>query len=272
MENYNYKTTNNELSLLEIINFFEESWKKILLGGVVGGALCASYSFQSPNIFEATANIQISKLASPDNLATSSFIEKFKIPTFYSNKNFIACEVENIDNPGLFLAKNINVTLDKSATIISLTLKGKSRELLKKCIESIVTEARQNQENLLKPIIEKNTNRLVILQKKLESSEKFRNLVQLKLNNFDSSESKSLITYLILLINLNNGNDLELQITDLKSLLYELQVNSIFLTAPIYISEMYRNHTLITLGGSIAGIIFIIFFLMIRKAWLNMLN
>lgn len=271
MKNDNYKTTNNELYLLEIINFFEGSWKKILLGGVVGGALCASYSFQSPNIFEATANIQISKIANPDILATSSLIENFKIPSFYSNKTFIACNVENIDNPGLFLTKNINITLDKSATTIRLTFKGKSTEHLKECLESIVTEARQNQENLLKPIIEKNTNRLVILQKKLESSEKLRNFKELKLNNFDSSESKSLIADLILLINLNNMNELELQITDLKSLLYELKTNSVFLSTPIYISEIYRNHTLITLGGSIAGIILIIFFLMIRKVWSNML-
>ncbi len=154
MKDNDYEITNDEISLLEIVDFFKEGWKKILLGGVVGGTLSAGYALLLPNIYQATANIQVAKIANVDVEAPSVLVEKMKIPTYYSSNTFVSCKVENLADPGRVLANGLNPSLAKNAPIISIKYNGRTAEDAKKCLESVLVNIRKNQDEIATPILE----------------------------------------------------------------------------------------------------------------------
>jgi uncharacterized protein involved in exopolysaccharide biosynthesis len=82
MNNQSIENIEDEISLIGIIDFFKEGWKTIVLGGVLGGAIGVSNTLLSPSIYQATAYIQVAKLANADVEAPNILLEKLKMPMY----------------------------------------------------------------------------------------------------------------------------------------------------------------------------------------------
>ena len=275
MKDYNYEIANDEISLLEIVDFFKDSWKKILLGGVVGGTLGAGYALIAPSIYQATANIQVAKVANADVEVPATLVEKMKMPTYYSSNTFIECKAENSAEPGKAIANGLNPTLAKNAPIITIKYKEKSAEDAKKCLESVLADVRKNQDEIATPILQTKKNQLANLKQKLEAAEQILKALPSKKPNFDFSDPKFSASTLLLATTLSKENevkDLRTQINDLEIALAEPQTKSASLTAPIYAPNLRvePKRTLITLGSGIASGVLVIIFLLGRKTWSNL--
>ena len=275
MKDNDYEIANDEISLLEIVDFFKDSWKKILLGGVVGGTLGAGYALIAPSIYQATANIQVAKVANADVEAPATLVEKMKMPTYYSSNTFIECKVENKAEPGKAIANGLNPTLAKNAPIITIKYKEKSAEDAKKCLESVLADVRKNQDEIATPILQTKKNQLANLKQKLEAAEQILKALPPKKRNFDFPDSKFSASALLWATTLSKENevkDLLTQINDLEIALAEPQTKSAYLTTPIYAPNfpIEPKRTLITLGSGIAGIMLVIVFLLGRKTSANL--
>lgn len=278
MKNNDYEIVNDQISLLEIVDFFKESWKKILLGGVISGTLGAGYALITPSIYQATANIQGAKVANADVEAPATLIEKMKMPTYYSSNTFIECKVENSYEPGKAIANGLNPTLTKNASIITIRYKEKSAEDAKKCLESVLADIRKNQDEIATSILQTKKNQLANLKQKLETGEKLLKTLNSKKLDFDFSEPKFSASTLLLATTLSKENevkDLSLQIRDLEMSLAEPQTKSASFIVPVYAPNLRiePKRTLITLGSGIAGGALIIIFLLGKKRFvLNFRN
>jgi uncharacterized protein involved in exopolysaccharide biosynthesis len=274
MNNQSIENLEDEISLLDIVDFFRESWKQILVSGIVGGTLGVGYALISPSIYQATANIQVSKVAGSDVETPSVLIEKLKMPMYYTQSTFTACNVMDRSEPGDAIAKGIKPTLSKNTPIISITYKEKSTEDAKKCLEGVLSDIRTNQNILAKPILETKNNQLANLKQKLESAEKISKILSTKNPNFDFSDSQFSASTLLLVTTLNKENevkDLRAKIGDLEIALAEPQTKEASLSTPIYApsARVEPNRSRIVLLGGIVGGVLAIAYLLGRRVWLK---
>jgi uncharacterized protein involved in exopolysaccharide biosynthesis len=274
MNNQSIENLEDEISLLYIVDFFRESWKQILVSGIVGGTLGVGYALISPSIYQATANITVAKVAGSDVETPSVLVEKLKMPMYYTQSTFTACNVMDRSEPGDAIAKGLKPTLLKNAQMISITYKEKSTEDAKKCLEGVLSDIRTNQNILAKPILENKNNQLTNLKQKLESAEKFLKILRTKNPNFDFSDSKFSASTLLLATTLNIENevkDLRTKMGDLEIALAEPQTKEASLTTPIYTPSAHvePKRTMIVLLGGIVGGVLAIAYLLGRRVWLK---
>jgi uncharacterized protein involved in exopolysaccharide biosynthesis len=259
----------DEISLKDIIDFLAESWKTIVLVGVVGGLLGLGYGLIAPAKYQAIANIQVAKVAGVDVEAPAVLIEKLKMPMYYSQNTYVACNVMDKLESGEVIAKTLKPTLAKSAPIITISYREESREDAQKCLESVLDDVRSNQSLLAKPIFESKTNQLLNLKLKLESAEKIVKILPKNNSGFDFSDSKFSASTLLLATTLSKENeikDLRAAINDLEIAMLEPQTKEAFLSAPIFSpkQKVSPKRTMILIGGLVAGL-FIGLLLMIGK-------
>lgn len=272
MNEQSYGSGEDELSIAEIVDFFRESWKQIVLGGVVGGVIGVSVALLSPSIYQATAYIQVAKVANADVEAPNILLEKLKMSMYYSQKTFSECNVENTIEPGKAIANGLKPTLSKNAPIISISYKDKNIDDAKKCLESVLNDIRTNQNEIAKPILEQRKNQLSNLKQKLESAEQITKLLSSKKPNFDFSDSKFSASTLLLATTLSKENevkDLRTQINDLEIALAEPQTKETYLTTPISAPNIRvePKRSLIALGSIVGGVFLAIGFLIVRRGW-----
>jgi capsular polysaccharide biosynthesis protein len=252
--------SNDEISLKDIFDFLVESWKTITLGGVAGGLLGLGYGVIEPPKYQATAYMQVAKVAGEYVEAPATVLEKLKMPTYYSQKTYAACNViENLE-PGYVIAKELKLTLLKGASIISISYWGQSPEDARKCLEGIFDDVRMKHSLLAKPTLEFKTNQIVNLKLKLESVEKIMKTLRQRNSGSDSSDSKFSASSLLLVTTLNKEKeirDLLTQINDLEIVLLEPQTSETSLIAPIYSpkQKVSPNRAKIFVLGLIAGLL-----------------
>lgn len=272
MNEQSYGSGEDELSIAEIVDFFRESWKQIVLGGVVGGAIGVSVALLSPSIYQATAYIQVAKVANADVEAPNILLEKLKMSMYYSQKTFTECNVENTIEPGKAIVNGLKPTLSIGAPIIRISYKDKNIDDAKKCLESVLNDIRTNQNEIAKPILEQRKNQLSNLNQKLESAEQITKLLSSKKPNFDFSDSKFSASTLLLATTLSKENeikDLRTQINDLEIALTEPQTKETYLTTPINAPNIRvePKRSLIALGSIVGGVFLAIGFLIVRRGW-----
>ncbi len=271
MSNQIVESFEDEISLNDIIQFFKECWKQILFSGVAGGVVGVSIALSLPSKFQATAYIQVAKVANADVEAPNILLEKLKMSMYYSTKTFSECNVENTAEPGKAIANGLKPTLAKGAPIISISYKDTNIEDAKRCLESVLSDIRTNQNEIAKPILEQKKNQLSNLKQKLESAEQITKLLSSKKPNFDFSDSKFSASTLLLATTLSKENevkDLRAQINDLEIALAEPQTKETYLTTPINAPNIRvePKRSLIALGSVIGGMFLAIMFLILRKS------
>ncbi len=262
----------DEISLKDIIDFLAESWKTIVLGGVVGGLLGLWYGNMMPPKYQATANIQVAKIAGADIETPSTLVEKLQMPMYFSNASHSACKVLDTIEPGEVIAKNIKPTLSKNTPIISISYKENSPEDAQKCLDSVLNDVRFNQNFLAKAILEGKKSQLINLKQKLDDSERVVKKLHNENLNFDISESKFSASVLLIASILNKENeikDLRTQINDLEVALLEPQTRETYLITPIYASKqkVSPNRALILMGGLVGGLFLGLLFKISKRGW-----
>jgi uncharacterized protein involved in exopolysaccharide biosynthesis len=262
----------DEISIKDIIDFLVESWKVIALGGIIGGLVATGYVFITPPKYQATANIQVAKVADTDVETPSTLVEKLKMPMYYSTESYSACKVMDKVEPGEVIAKNLKPVLSKTAPIINFSYKEDSPIDAQKCLESVLNDIRRNQNLLAKPILESKKNQLSNLKQKLEAAERVIKILPNQSSNFDFSDTKFSASALLLATTLSKENeikDLLTQINDLEIALLEPQTREAFLTTPIYApkQKVSPKRALILMGGLAAGLFFGLFFMIGKRSF-----
>lgn len=264
----------DEIALKDIVNFLVESWKTIILMGLLGIVGSSMYLLVTPNQYEAIANIQVAKVVGSDVESPAQLVEKLKIPTFFSQKTFSVCGVSKKNDPGTFLLKNLKPTLSKTAPIINLTYKATSREDASGCLEAVIDDIRTSQNLLSKPILSIKVNQLQALKQKLDSSENYIKKLPNTNSNFDFSESKFSSSSLLLataIMKEKEVGDLRAQIREMEFALVDPQTKDTFLIAPIHTPQqkVYPKRAMTLIGGLMGGLLLGLFFMLGRRVLIS---
>jgi hypothetical protein len=272
MNNQQIEDIDDEISILEIVEFFIESWKRILFGGVVGGALGVSFVLLSPAMYQATANIQLGKVAGVDVEPPNVVLEKLKMPTYFSAQTLVACGVEEPADPGTQIIKALNPTALKGTPIIKISYKDKNIDQAKKCLESSLNDIRTNQNGIAEPIIRQKKSQIAKLRQELEAARQVSEALSTKTKTIDFSDAKAASSFILLRNALDKKNEfmnLNLKIADLELELVEPNTKEAYFATPIFAENTNgeQKKFLITLGSIIGGVVLTLGFLIVGRWW-----
>ncbi len=270
MNNYRDEYQEDEILLSEIVSFFKESWRQLLLGGVLGGMIGLSFALLRPSIYQVTANIQVAKVAGIEVEAPNILLEKLKMPLYYSPRTIVECGLDNSVEPGSAIAAELNPVLIKGAPIIKISYKDKNIDEAKKCLESVLRDIQVNQNEIAKPILEKKKSQLSDLRNKIESAERVIKVLSSKISNYDKSDQQFSASALLLATIFSKENEvkeMQAKINILEMELAEPNTKQSSLITPIYSPNipLERKKSEVFLVSFIGGAFLVLLFVIFRR-------
>ncbi len=169
----------DEISLNDIVDFLVESWKAIVLTGVLGILGAVAFIWATPNQYQATAQIQMAQISANNYNPLGVNIEdpkllvaRLKLPTTYSAHEIKACGFESSAAPSeaLVTAAKFSVVKDVGS-MIELKINRDNKKTAIACVQSIFEKIKASQNEIIKPYIEEAKILLVKYQDRLTNSQ-----------------------------------------------------------------------------------------------------
>jgi hypothetical protein len=184
-QNINPKFNSNiedEISLKDIVDFLIESWKVIILTGLLGLLGSIAYLWMTPNQYQATAQIQMAQISANNNNNTNPLgvnieepnllMARLKLPTTYSAQEIKACGFESSAAPSEALVTAAKFSIVKGVgSMIELRINRDNKETSIACAQSLFENIKASQNDIINPYIEEAKTLLVKYQDRLTNSQ-----------------------------------------------------------------------------------------------------
>lgn len=257
----------NEMSVIDIINFFRRGWKTISTAGVFGLGAGITYAFLAPQMFQAEALIQGGVVSGQPIEPAATLIEKMKQPTYYSPISQILCTGSESMQSSQELSRTIKATAIKSSPLVSITYKTHTADSAVSCLNAVLLDIRRNQELLPKPLIKAKEAQIQLAKQELDQSEKINNQLTKELNG-NPNNLNAIISSIILSNQktlLNARKNIEAQEMELTP----PQTQPVTAVTPIYApdSPISPKKSFIMFGGLVAGLAISTVWLIARQVW-----
>jgi uncharacterized protein involved in exopolysaccharide biosynthesis len=260
----------DELSLLDIIEFIQESWKTIACLMVLGIAGAGLYLWAVPKQYEASAQIKMAQIANVNNnnninpLGISieepqALIARMALPTSYPKETIALCGMVDQKDPELALASKVKLSIPKGVGgTVDLKIRDASKEIAKACTNAVYQLIKTSQAQLVAPYIDEASKKLKIEEERLARATQV-------IAKADKSGAAVSAAYLATRDEIRYLLD---QISNLQSIITGNESRAAHLTAPIYMKEepvfpQKRNSLLI--GPLIGG--FLGLMLALARKW-----
>jgi capsular polysaccharide biosynthesis protein len=172
----------DEISLKDIVDFLVESWKAIILTGLLGLVGSIAYLWVTPNQYQATAQIQMAQIIANSNNTTNPLgvniedpillMARLKLPTTYSAQEIKACGFESSATPSETLAASAKFSAVKGVgSMIELKINRDNKETAIACAKSLFENIKASQNEIIKPYTEEAKTLLVKYQDRLTNSQ-----------------------------------------------------------------------------------------------------
>jgi LPS O-antigen subunit length determinant protein (WzzB/FepE family) len=215
--------TEDEISLIDIYEFFAENFKTIVLSGLGALIIGTVVAFMLPVKYEAKGAIEPAQIATiiTDPLtkalefkstpveSIAVLAEKLKSPTYFSSPTLEACELPNKLVGASDLANSLNVQIERNSSFVSIKYRTTGPELAQACLQATLEDVIRQQQKLMEPAVDnlnvlfktltdqlvtaKNDQKQLLLQNK----EKLKVAVQKRLSdqNFVDQFSKEVLSF-----------------------------------------------------------------------------
>ena len=146
-----------EISLLDVLDFFVNGWKTLLSIGFISTAIGVVVSLDERDQFEAKGVIESAKignwtssdhggqLVEPAEVLAS----KMRFSTYYNTEKLTACvgegEVGNLEA----IVNVFNPTVQRNTNFVSVVYRAESKDKALKCLDQILATVLENQTELL---------------------------------------------------------------------------------------------------------------------------
>lgn len=180
--NYPLKTPDeNELSLVDIVNFISESWKIILGFSFLGFGFAILFINMVPKEYEAIAQIRMAQIANVNyknnnNINSQAInieepqalIARMALPTFYPAEAIELCGLADERGAEVALASKVKLSIPKGVSgILDLKIRATSLEVASVCANTIFQIIRASHTQLIAPYIDEAKNKLRIEEERL---------------------------------------------------------------------------------------------------------
>jgi len=231
----------DELSLLDIIEFLQESWKTITGFIVLGIAGAGLYFWVVPNEYEASAQIKMAQIANFNNNNNNNInplginieepqalIARMALPTSYPKETIASCGLADENDADVQLAKKVKLSIPKGVGgTVDLKVRDASKEIAKACTNAVYQLIKSSQAQLAAPYIDEASKKLKIEEERLGRATQV-------IAKADKSGAAVSAAYLATRDEIRYLLD---QISNLQSIITGNESRAAHLTAPIYLKD-----------------------------------
>lgn len=238
------EVVDGEITLIDILLFIKNSLNDISKSVAFTFLVGIGYYFNTPDIYQATVNIQMAIVAGNAVESPTNLLEKIKLPLYFSRETWSACDASEDKAPFTKMTDIIKPTLNKSAPFLAFTVQAKSIREAKKCLIAVIEDIQAKQAEMAKPILEQKMLRIQQLNEKLKLSEEASKFFpeSRPLESFPDSQFAS--RALVLSTSISTAREirnLRNEINDVEISLTEPQTKPTSLPVPMYASEVAIN-------------------------------
>ncbi|WP_286226970.1 MULTISPECIES: Wzz/FepE/Etk N-terminal domain-containing protein [unclassified Polynucleobacter] len=249
----------SEISLLDIIEFIQESWKTIVGFIILGIAGAALFFWVVPKQYEASAQIKMAQIANVNNNNNNinplginveepqALIARMALPTSYPKETIALCGLTDEKDADAQLAKKVKLSIPRGVGgTVDLKVRDASKEITQTCANAVYQLIKTSQAQLVAPYIDEASKKLKIEEERLARATQV-------IAKADKSGAAVSAAYLATRDEIRYLLD---QISNLQSIITGNESRAAHLTAPIYLKDgpvfpQKRNSLLIglLLGG-----------------------
>jgi hypothetical protein len=219
----------DEISLLDIIQFFKANFKRILFFIILGGVLGYLYGKLANPIYEGSVLVSPAKVAGVVVIDPKITLTKLNMNSYYPKETFLAC------NPSFYKDKDKDKEIDynmsdivknsitKDGNLLEIKMSHSNKETIKACLENIAININVSQKIIADPLVESKKNQLNLVETKLKLVEEFKEALNgIQIKNLKTTEQRFSTDVLYANIVLNNGSEVKLHLDEINRLKTEL--------------------------------------------------
>jgi len=225
----NQTPLNNEISLLDIIQFFKAHFKRMLFFIVMGGILGYLYGKLADPVYDGSVLISPARVAGSLVVDPKITLTKLNMNSYYSKETFLACNPtfykdKDKDKDGDYdMSDIVKASITKDGILIELTMSHSNKVIIHECLENITANINASQNIIAGPLIESKKIGLSLVEEKLKLAEKFRTLLNDKqIKNLKTTEQRFATDVLYANIVLNNASEIKALLDQINQLKTEL--------------------------------------------------
>jgi len=217
----------DEISLLDIIQFFKVKFKRILFFMILGGVLGGLYGKIASPVYDGSVLVSPALVAGKYVIDPKITLTKLNMNSFYAKETFLAC------NPTFYKDKDKDIDYDMSdiakasitegGNLIKLKMESSNKETIHTCLEGIASNINASEKNITDSLIESKKIELSHIEKQLKFAEELReqlNAEQIK--NLKTNEQRFSTNILYANIMLNNSSEIKTLLDQLNRVRTEL--------------------------------------------------
>jgi hypothetical protein len=235
----------DEISLIDILLFLQASFSNVVKSLVVCLFAGGIYYFSIPKMFEASATIEMAKVAGELIETPADLLEKMKLPLYFSPATLQACGTDSgLISQAKFVDK-IKPTINKSAPMVTFVTQAPSSQEAKACLNAVIVDVSSNQDAIASPLLGRKKQKLNELSNILKIDEDIvNNLSRYRFNN-NINDTQQMASVLVLALrkrNVDEIHDLQSQISSLQFELIEPNSRPTTLLRSVYSSGVPVNN------------------------------
>jgi hypothetical protein len=219
----------DEISLLDIIQFFKVNFKRILFFIVMGGLIGFLCGKLTDPVYDGSVLVSPALVAGNYVIDPKITLTKLNMNSYYSKETFLAC------NPIFYKDKDkdkdidydmsdiVKASVTKDGTLIELTMSDSNKDIIKSCLENITNNINASQKIIADSLIESKKYGLSLVEEKLKLAEQFREQLNDKqIKNLKTTEQRFATDVLYTTIVLNNASEIKALLDQINKLKTEL--------------------------------------------------
>ena len=248
----------DEVSLLDIIQFFKTHFKRMLFFVILGGILGYLYGKLVSPIYDGSVLISPAKVAGILVVDPKITLTKLNMNSYYPKETFLAC------NPMFYKDKDkdkdkdidydmsdiVKSSITKDGNLIELKMESSNKETIHACLDNVTNDINASQKTIADLLIESKKIELNLIETKLKLAEEFREQLNDKqIKNLKTNEQRFSTDVPYANIVLNNASEIKTlldQINKVKTELSSEQTKEAGKVLPINIER--KNFPSLKLG------------------------
>ena len=231
----------DEISLLDIIQFFKVNFKRILFFIILGGLTGFLYGKLADPVYDGSVLISPARVSGEVVIDPKITLTKLNMNSYYSKETFLACNPMANKDIDYDLSDIVKTSITKDGNLIELIMSDSNKDIIRSCLENITADINASQKIIAGPLIESKKNGLNIIEEKLKLAEQFREILNDKqIKNLKTNDQRFATDVLYANIVLNNASEIKAlldQINQIKTELTSEQTKDAGMVLPINIER-----------------------------------
>jgi uncharacterized protein involved in exopolysaccharide biosynthesis len=239
----NQSSFDDEISLLDIIQFFKTHFKRILFFIILGGILGYLYGKLAGPVYDGSVLVSPAKVAGMVVVDPKITLTKLNMNSYYPKETFLAC------NPTFYKDKEIDydmsdivkTSITKDGNLLEIKISHSNKETIQVCLENIAININASQKIIADPLVESKKNELNLVETKLKLAEGFKQQLNgNQIKNLKTNEQRFSTDVLYANIILNNASEIKTlldQINKVKTELSSEQTKDAGMVLPVSIER-----------------------------------